>query len=285
MASGCAFVALSRLIFLPYNFRPVTIWDAIVCFAVFFIGLTKSGFGSGAGLMILPMAAVAMRHLPAGSEAALPLILPLLVCGDLIAIWQYRRECSWKIIWGLLPGSMLGIIGATLLLRWFTAHQRLAEALINIEIGCESVFLVSLNWYREWRSHHGELVYRPSMVKRTFVGLFAGASSTLAHAAGPIIALHLLPQRLPRATYVGTCALYFFFVNTAKLPGYWYSGLFERMSPLQSLRLFPLVVCGALFGFWINRRISDRLFSKMVYAITFLLGTYLLYRGIVELPR
>lgn len=258
-------------------------WQGIVFLAIFMIGLTKSGFGSGAGLMLVPMTAIAMSHLPAGAEAALPLLLPLLVCGDVLAIWQYRGHCSWKIIGGLLPGTLVGVLAATLLLRWFNAHQRLAEALINIEIGLESVLLVSINWYREWRSHHGELVYRPSLIKRTAVGTFAGASSTLAHAAGPIIALHLLPQMLPRATFVGTCALYFFFVNSAKLPGYWYSGLFARMSPWESLRLFPLVLCGALFGFWINRRISDRLFSKIVYAVTFGLGFYLLYRGIAAL--
>src|SRR5437773_2763980 len=83
-------------------------------------------------------------------------------------------------------------------------------------IGAGSVFLVSLNWYREWRARHAPPAYRPSLAKSTAVGAFAGVSSTLAHAAGPIIALHLLPQRLERGVFVGTCAVYFFLVNTAK---------------------------------------------------------------------
>ena len=61
----------------------------IVWLAVFLIGVTKSGFGSGVGLMIVPMMAIAMGHIPGrGSEAALGLLLPLLIIGDLIAVWQ-----------------------------------------------------------------------------------------------------------------------------------------------------------------------------------------------------
>jgi hypothetical protein len=69
---------------------------------------------------------------------------------------------------------------------------------------------VSLNWYREWRARHAPPAYQPTIGKSTAVGAFAGVSSTLAHAAGPIIALHLLPQRLERGVFVGTCAVYFF---------------------------------------------------------------------------
>ena len=62
----------------------------------------------------------------------------------------------------------------------------------------------------------------------TLVGAAAATSSTLAHAAGPIIALYLLPQRLDRQLFVGTCAIYFFILNTAKLPPYYFSGMFSR---------------------------------------------------------
>jgi uncharacterized membrane protein YfcA len=260
-------------------------WWVVVGLAIFFIGVTKSGFGSGAGLMIVPITAIAMRRLPGfGPEAALPLLLPLLIVGDLLAIWQYRREFSTRIIARLLPGTIVGVVAGTLLLKWFSSQQNreLAAALINIEIGLESVFLVALNGYREWRARHGVLVYKPSAIKSAAVGAFAGASSTLAHAAGPIIALHLLPQRIERGVFVGTCALYFFLVNTAKLPGYWQAGLFAQVSPGFAIRFAPLVLAGAVFGFWVNRRINDRLFIRCVYAITFALGWYILTRGIGE---
>jgi hypothetical protein len=52
----------------------MSIWWAVVGLAIFLIGVTKSGFGSGAGLMIVPITAIAMRHLPGfNAKAALPL--------------------------------------------------------------------------------------------------------------------------------------------------------------------------------------------------------------------
>jgi uncharacterized membrane protein YfcA len=261
-------------------------WWALVALAIFLIGLTKSGFGSGAGLMIVPMTVIAMRHVPGyTAEAALPLLLPLLIVGDAIAIWQYRRSFSTPIIARLGPGTVIGITLGTLLLGWFASKKELAEALINTEIGLESVVLVSINWYREWRARHGVPPYRPSLLKSTAVGAFAGTSSTLAHAAGPIIALHLLPQRLERGVFVGTSAVYFCLVNTAKLPGYYASGLFRQLSPALAIRFAPLVLAGALFGFWVNRRIRDGLFTKLVYAITFGLGWYILFRGLQGLRQ
>ena len=120
----------------------------------------------------------------------------------------------------------------------------------------------------------------PTRRRNFMTGLFAGASSTLAHAAGPIIALYLLPQKLERQLFVGTCAVYFFILNTAKLPAYWGTSMFSREVLLLSLYPLPLVVAGAVFGFWVNRKLNDELFSKIVYVVTFLLGWYLLVDGV-----
>ena len=115
------------------------------------------------------------------------------------------------------------------------------------------------------------------------MGAFAGASSTLAHAAGPIIALHLLPQRMQRQVFVGTCAVYFFVVNMAKVPVYFAFGQFRSDVLWLSLELLPLVFAGAVFGFWVTRRMNDKVFSQIVYAITFCLGWYLLFDGMTVL--
>src|SRR5213083_3063814 len=168
------------------------LWWSIVILAIFLIGLTKSGFGSGAGLMIAPMTTFAMAHIPKyGPDAALGLLLPLLMAGDFIAIWQYRRLLSMKIVRRLVPGTIIGVVLGSLLLHWFVSQQKeVTEALVNITIGFESVFLVLLHFYRVWRSRGQVAVYVPSFGKRLSVGAFAGVSSTLAHGAGPIIALH-----------------------------------------------------------------------------------------------
>lgn len=257
-------------------------WWLLVGLAVCLIGITKSGFGSGVGLMIVPMTVIALGHLPGthGPGATLGLMLPLLVIGDLVAVAQHRRLYNGTIVRRLLPGTVVGILaGGALLAYMHNQPPRMLTSLIKIEIGCESVGLVALQWYRNWREG-ANLVYRPSMIRSTAVGAFAGASSTLAHAAGPIVALHLLPQKLDRRVFVGTSAIYFFLLNTAKLPIYAASGQFRSDTLMLSMALLPLVFGGAAFGFWICRRLNDAAFSRIVYAVTFCLGWYLLQDGI-----
>src|SRR5579862_6445843 len=95
-------------------------WWLLVFLAVCLIGITKSGFGSGVGLMIVPMTVVAMGHLPAGGpEATLGLMLPLLIVGDVIALAQYRRLVNFSIVRRLLPGTAVGVIVGGALLMAF----------------------------------------------------------------------------------------------------------------------------------------------------------------------
>ena len=272
------------------------IWWSIVFFAVVFIGITKSGFGSGVGLMIVPMTAIAMGHIPGrGSEAALGLLLPLLIVGDLIAVWQYFRlffpkersdslgmdAQARRMIVRLMPGTILGVALGASLLKLIQSRGDLVNAFIRIEIGCESILLVSLHWWRIYRGAQHRLL--PEPLRSYLTGAFAAISSTLAHAAGPIIAIYLLPLGLDRQLYVGTCAVYFFLLNSAKVPGYYFSGQFAHAQLSFTLRFLPLVVIGAIVGKWLNRRMSDTLFTKIVYIVTFALGWYILADGILRL--
>lgn len=268
---------------------------SVVFLAIFLIGVTKSGFGSGVGLMIVPMTALAMDFIPGrGSEAALGLLLPLLIFGDIIAVWQYRRLFSSQnlhpdataprprhILARLLPGTLAGVVLGGLLLWWFHQQQQIVGALIRIEIGIESILLVGIHWWRTWRGVQRNLF--PEPLRSHLTGAFAAVSSTLAHAAGPIVAMYLLPLNLNRQLFVGLCAAYFFALNSAKLPAYYFSNQFVHAELPFTLRFTPLVVAGALFGFWINKRLSDKLFTTIVYAITFALGWYILIDGVVKL--
>jgi hypothetical protein len=242
------------------------VWWTIIFLAVVFIGVTKSGFGSGVGLMIVP-----------------------LITGDLIAVWQYSKLFFAKespsparaVILKLLPGTAVGVFIGWLLLEILQSNANLVGALIRIEIGCESILLVSIHWWRIYRGVQQHLM--PEPWRSYLTGGFAATSSTLAHAAGPIIAMYLLPLRLDRQLYVGTSAVYFFILNTAKLPAYYASGQFAQARLPFTLRFLPLVIVGAIFGRWLNKRINDRLYTKIVYIVTFALGWYILADGILRL--
>jgi hypothetical protein len=257
-------------------------WWVCVGFSVFLIGVTKSGFGGGIGLTIVPLTAIAMGHIPEyGSAATIGLLLPLLIVGDLIAVWQYRRLFAVEKIKRLFPGTALGVVLGGALLWALGRATRYVGATILIVIGIECIALVGLHWWLLRHSERDHLMREP--LRSHWTGAYAGVSSTLAHAAGPIISMYLLPLGLDRRLFVGTSAVYFFLLNTSKLPAYWLSGQFARAELTFSLRFLPIVLAGALFGVWVNRKLSDRIFTQAVYVFTFLLGWYVLADGIVKL--
>ncbi len=257
--------------------------------AITLIGIAKSGFGGGLGLIVVPMTTLALPLIVKSDgtrysgDDALGLLLPLLMVGDVIAVSQYYKLANWKLIGRMMPPAVLGILLGTWLIHILKTRHQIAADLINIEIGFESLLLVGMTWYRQWKGAQQKLMPEPWRTVTTCT--FAGASSTLAHAAGPIIAMYLLPLNLGRQAWVATSATFFFFANIAKVPTYWQAGMFEKISPSWSLMFFPLVLAGAIFGKWLCKKMSDKLFAQAVYVTVFGLGGYLLISGTTSLLR
>ena len=97
--------------------------------------------------------------------------------------------------------------------------------------------------------------------------------------------MYLLPLRLERKLFVATCALYFFVLNAAKMPSYYYAGQFKHAELSFTMLFLPVLVAGAVFGFWVNKRMSDKLFTNVIYFCTFVLGGYVMYEGIAALVK
>ena len=256
----------------------------VVCCAITFIGIAKSGFGGGLGLIVVPITALALPYTGKyTTDDALGLLLPLLLVGDVISVLQNRNAISWPILRRLVPGALLGIVFGTYLIWVLKKHAGIAAALIDLEIGLESVLMVSIAWYRLWHGRQTKLL--PEPWRGFLTGSFAGTSTTLAHAAGPVIAMYLLPLDLGRLRMIGTGQAFFLIANATKFPTYTMAGMFHRMNPLFALAFCPLVVAGALFGRWLSGRMSDRVFVQVVYVTTFLLGLYLIADSANKLMR
>jgi uncharacterized protein len=215
-----------------------------------------------------------------GGSGPSPSTTTVLECAKATAIPAYSTRQVMRL---LLPGTFLGVVLASLLLWWFHSQQQLVASLMRIEIGCESVLLVGLHWWRMYRGVQTRTMPEPA--RGLVMGAFAGASSTLAHAAGPIIVMYLLPLKLERKLFVATCALYFFILNSLKMPFYYQAGQFEKAEFGFTMMFLPLVLAGAVFGFWVNKRMSDKLFIKIIYVCTFILGWYIMADGVVMLVR
>jgi uncharacterized membrane protein YfcA len=254
----------------------------LVTVAVLFIGIAKAGFGGGLGMLTTPLTVLAFSKLGKNPGYAIGTLLPLLCAGDAFSLWHYWGKWRKENLRYLLPGTIVGIIIGVQLIDRFTPRG------VNIAIGIIAVLFVAFQLTKE-RIFRMEGAFAPNHTVGVPIGLGMGLTSTFAHGAGPVAALFLFPQRMPKETYVATNILVFFCVNWLKMPFFVVDQsmvplpLFAQQSLINvdtlwmSLKLFPLVPVGVWLGVWCNRRFSEKNFVRVVLVFLFLTGVQLIF--------
>lgn len=250
---------------------PVIFW-LFVGAAVIIQGISKSGFAGGAGVLSLPLMMLVM---PVDKVAAT--LLPLLILLDMNAIYHHRYNKNWTVIRQLYIPSLVGIVLGALV--WWRVGQAGIEtygAYIKRFVGVMAILLafyifareVSQQWVRGKKAGP-----RIGWV----AGIFAGFSSTIAHAAGPIVSLFVFSQDLGKTLFVGTVAWTFTLINLTKLPFYVAVNLIDFSVLRFDLFLVPLIPIGSYLGKWMHYRVSESLFNRIIMALTLLAGIQLLF--------
>ena len=258
-------------------------WSALAA-AAMLVGFSKAGFGSGLGMVATPLMTIALLG---KAKVMLPLMLVVLITGDVFSIIHYPKKIAWRNIAILVPGCLLGVgVGWVLLILIGDMSEiKLAgltgEVILKRMVGGICVFFVGVQILLRWRETklpQNSLPYRPRAWHGIALGSAAGTTSTLAHAAGPLITLFLLPQKLEKQVFVGTSVAYFFFGNLIKFVPYAAEGMFTPAIVRTSLVMIPAVVLGTLLGVFLNRRMSSRGFVPVIYVLTLAMGVDLLVR-------
>ncbi len=249
-------------------------------FAALLIGVTKAGFGSGAGIVAVPLMTLAL-----GAENMLPVLLPLLITGDLFSVIRYPKEIDRRNVQILVPACLLGVAAGSFLLYLLLNRTNgngttSTGSILNPLVGGICIFFVCVQlwrFFREWRLTELAEPYRPKVWHGLVLGTTAGITSTLSHAAGPLIALFLLPQKLDKKVFVGTSVSYFFFGNLIKFIPYSFQGLFDAPILKTSLVLIPAVIVGTFIGVALNKRMPTRSFTLIIYIVTLVTGVKLIF--------
>jgi uncharacterized membrane protein YfcA len=243
------------------------VWQIIIgVAAALFIGIAKAGFGGGLGILVTPLAALVYP-----SRQAIGIVLPLLIVADIFSLYFYWRKWDARNVRWLVPGALAGIIVGIMLIGRLDDH-RLGQL-----IGGIAVSFIGIRWFQRLLGVRLE-EYHPKQWQGTLFGLIAGVTTTIAHAAGPVVALFMIPQRLPKERFVGTSVLLFALINWIKLPFFLWQGLCTVSTFRESLALMPLVPLGVWLGVWCNRRLSQTWFIRIIYATLFTTGMYLLLK-------
>jgi hypothetical protein len=246
----------------PLAFYPVAV------IAILLSGIAKGGFGAGSGGVAVPLMSIFI----APAEAA-GIMLPILCAMDVFGVHAYRGRWSRAHLRMLLPGAMLGIGAGAL------AFGLLPVNAIRLLIGLIAVTFALNRWLRITERIAARIAARarpPGAVAGAFWGAVSGFTSTLAHAGGPPFAVYMLPQRLDKTVLVATSAVFFLVVNFVKLVPYHFLGQLNVGNLTAALLFSPLAPLGIWLGVWLHRRLSERAFYGILYALLFGTGLKLI---------
>ncbi|HET7899868.1 MAG TPA: sulfite exporter TauE/SafE family protein [Candidatus Nanopelagicales bacterium] len=235
----------------------------VLAVAAFVIGFSKTAIG---GLVLIAVALFA-AVLPARWSTGVALLL--LIVGDLFAIRAYTRYADWKVLRGLAPWVVVGIVAGAFFLRFA------GDSAVKRTIGAILLVLVLVSIVRKLRSAHSEEQSPPSVPLEAGAGVGSGFMSMVAN-AGSLIYLYLLRLRLPMLTFLGTSAWYFFAVNLVKVPISLGLGLITSTTLLLTLVLSPAVAVGAIVGRYAVKKLTLAAFEWIVLVVTLVASLNLL---------
>jgi uncharacterized protein len=230
---------------------------ALLLVAAGLVGFAKTAISGVASLSVVIFAFV----LPARESTGA--LLPLLICGDVLAVGYYRRHARWGTLWRLFPGVVPGL----LLGAWFVAV--VDEAWMRRTIGLILLALCAMQlWTRaaDRTTATGSRGAHPLLA--TPIGAVAGFTTMTANAAGPVMTLYLILAGLPMLELIGTGAWFFAVVNLVKLPFSLGLGLVSPGSLVVDALLVPALLVGGLAGILAIRRMDQRTFETAALALS-----------------
>ena len=252
---------------------PLVLFWSFVAVSVVIQGVSKSGFAGGAGILSLPLMMLVM---PVNLVAAT--LLPILILCDINAIYHHRRNKVWRLVLTIFIPSIFGTILGTLV--WYRVGRDGVELWGGYIKQFTGVIAVVFALYILARETSMKWVEgRKAGVKiGVAAGVAAGFTSTIAHAAGPIVSLFMFSQNLGKTMFTGTVAWTFALINITKLPFYLSVDLIDRRVLLFDLVLVPLSPLGSWLGKWMHDRVSESAFNRVILVLTLLAGAQLILK-------
>lgn len=222
----------------------------------FMVGVSKTGV-PGFGILVVLVAALVMP-----AKASVGFVLPLLIFADVFAAAYYHRKAQWRHIFQLIAFTFAGIVAAYFTLGRIGDHQ------LKPTIGVIVLVLLGVSAWNNRRGaeqirHEDKSALRRWLFAIVF-GFFAGYTTMMANAAGPIMIIYLLAVGLAKFEFVGTTAWFFFIVNWLKLPFMLKLDMIKPQSLQLNVLLFPLVFVGAICGILLVKYIPQKLFNRVV---------------------
>jgi uncharacterized membrane protein YfcA len=249
------------------------LYYSVGALATLIVGIGKAGFGGGVGIVAVPILTIVLP-----TNTVLGVLLPLLIAGDVFSLPHYWGKQSNTHTRWLCVGATFGFVCGAVLLTFLQRSSDFVP-ILNLSVGGICLSFVLVQAYRLMGGYVPRFPEYPAAGRTA--GFLAAFAATLAHAAGPLVSLYLLEQRLEKQQIVATNLLVFFWVNMAKLAIYAGLGLVTATTLMQSLSFLPFIPMGTMLGAWLHTRIPERPFIGVLYTGAAVAAVRLIYKTLV----
>ena len=232
--------------------------------AALLLGIAKSGIK---GLAILIVTGLALVY---GAKESTGILMPLLICGDILAVIYYKRHVKWVYLIKLLPWMVAGVLVGVVF------GKDLPEDLFKS--GMAVIILISVAMMYYWERKKERKV--PNHLSfAALMGMMAGFTTMVGNLAGVFSNIYFLAIKLPKNEFIGTAAWLFFIINLFKVPFHiWSWGTINLASFQISLSLIPAVILGFMFGVSIVKKIKNDRYRQLILLLTGLGGLTIFFQ-------
>lgn len=234
-------------------------------FAVLVVGLSKSGFLTGLGVLGVPILTFVMPPVQAAA-----ILLPILIAMDVVGVWAYRHDWDRRNLRLLVPSAAAGIA-----IGWATAAY-VTDGAIRLIVGTVGLVFAIDHWLKIRPAGQGPA----GALAGFFWGTVTGFVSFVSHAGSPPFQIYVMPQRLAPIVYAGTSVMVFAAINLMKVGPYVALGQFDRTNLMASLALVPLAPIGIYLGLWLVKRLPSEPFYRLAYGLLLAVSVKLIFDGL-----
>jgi uncharacterized membrane protein YfcA len=253
---------------------------AAIALSLLLVGMSKGGFPVGS--IALPILVLVWPSQSNAAREAVGFMLPMLCLMDIIAVLVYRKEIQWKRLLHVWPGTLIGVaVASALFVSEQSALITVSDRALKTAIGVLGLLFVLYYVIRKWIFAKLNAAVEPTWAVGTGYGITAGITSSLAHAAGPLMQMYMLPQRLPKLQFAATMAAYFFVLNLLKVAPFALLGRIRVDNLMLGALMLPVIPLGVILGYTLVRITRQRVYTAFIYTVLFVTSIGLIIKGVL----
>lgn len=232
-----------------------------ISIVLFFGSFTLGTAGFGFALVSIPLIS-----LVTSPKLAVPFIMVYAYGVNFFLFLRFKEYIDWRKLWPLMVGALPGIPLGIYFLKNYE------DVMIKKIVG--GVVIVFVVW---------NLIARPDRryALSRFWAYLAGFAGGILHGgtaiSGPPVLMYLTLNRWEKTLTRATLQSFFFFTGSCSLFGLVITEVLTLSVLRFNLLYLPVVILGGVTGYFLFKRLSSRLFNRILLSLLLVTGLLLIF--------